>query len=212
MAVSVQQVEAACQNIGRFLESFGAAPDRPGDLQRCLEGLDWLRQVYREERALLAPYMDRVKDLSRQVHEALAAAREKLAGQYLEALAAVAAWQEIREACRDALVELAEAQNASRLESPSGWIEVKRARTISLPKNGTPQREQLCDILTRADRWADVSLPNPARLLKAMDAGLFAADQVGELSRLCPVRTLCRLVAHPSGRASAEGGGGETDE
>jgi uncharacterized membrane protein YccC len=143
MAVTGQQVEDACDNIARNLETFRAAPDRPADLKRCLDAMAWLREQYREAPALLAPYVGRLKLLSQQVHQALADARESLTSQYLQANAAVAAWEDIREACRDALVELATAQNAQRLESPQGWIEVKRAQSISLPKAGTPRGRNL---------------------------------------------------------------------
>ena len=185
------QVNEACEEIARRLASFRADADNVTDLRWCLEKLAWLREQYRGDEAAFAPHMDRIKDLSRQVREGLAASREALTAKYLEAAGAVTAWEAIREACRDALLELANEQNAQRLDSPSGWVEVKRSQSVSLPKTGTPQREQLLNLITRAQRWPDVGYPNATRLLKAIEGGLFTPDQAGELARLCPAQTIC---------------------
>jgi hypothetical protein len=47
--------------------------------------------------------------------------------------------------------------------------------------------------------WPHVAYPSAARLLKAMDGGLFAPQQVEEIVRLCPVQEICRLAVHPNG-------------
>ena len=193
------QVNDACQEIARRLESFRADAGRVADLQWCREKLAWLREQYRGDAAVFAPYMDRVKGLSQQVRDVIAASRETLTVKYLEAAHAVTAWEAVREACREALLEWAGGENAQRLDSPAGWVEVKRLRTASLPKPGTPQREQLQALITEAQRWPDVAYPNAARLLKAVDGGLFTPQQVGEIVRLCPVQEICRLAAHPNG-------------
>ena len=160
----------------------------------------WLREQYRQDKALLTPHLDRIKDLGRQVAEAVATARESLAARYLEAVSAANAWERTREACRDALMELAAAEQAERLEAAGGWVEVKRIRTLSLPEAGTPQREELCATITRAGRWPEVASPNAARLLKAVDGGLFSPQETGEIARLCPTQTVCRLVGHVAGQ------------
>jgi hypothetical protein len=193
------QVNDACQEIARRVESFRTDAGRVTDLQWCREKLEWLREQYRGDPAVFAPYMDSIKGLSRRVREVTAASREALTAKYLEAAGEVTAWETVREACRDALVELANEENAQRLDSPIGWVEVKRLRTASLPKPGTPQREQLQALITEAQRWPDVAYPNAARLLKAIDGGLFTPQQVGEIVRLCPVQETCRLAAHPNG-------------
>jgi len=64
----------------------------------------------------------------------------------LEAVGAITAWEDVREACRLALIELSVAQNIGRFDSPQGSVEVNKATSISLPKSGTPQREQSYDI------------------------------------------------------------------
>lgn len=197
--VNAAQIEQACEEIARHLANFSADASRAADLQACLSKLAWLREQYRADRQAIAPYVDRLKDLSRQVREALAASRQLLTGKYIEAVSAVAAWEWVREAYRAALLELAAAENAQRLDSPQGWVEVKHARSVSLPRLGTPQREQLLAIITQAQRWPDVAYPTPARLLKAMDAGLFTPEQAAELARLCPPQTICRLATHPAG-------------
>ena len=108
----------------------------------------------------------------------------------------MSAWEDLREACREMLLELASAENAHRLESPQGYVEVKQFQTASLPKAGTPQRQELADLITQAQRWPDVAYPSAARLQKALAAGLFTAEQAGEVARLCPVQTVYRLEAH----------------
>lgn len=192
------QVNEACDEIARRLASFRANVDCVTDLQWCFAKLAWLRQEYRGDPAAFAPQIDRIKDLSRQVRQAAAQSRETLTVKYLEACAAVAAWDALREACREVLMDLANEQDAHRLDSPLGWVEVKRTHTVSLPKPGTPQRDQLLAIITQAERWPDVAYPNPARLLKAIGGGLFTPQQAGELALLCPTQIICRLAAHPN--------------
>jgi hypothetical protein len=194
-----EQVNEACDEIARRLASFSADADRVTDLQWCLEKLAWLREQYRSDPAVFAPHMDRIKGVSGQVREVLGTYRETLTAKYLEAASAVTGWEAIREACREVLLELANAENTQRLDSPQGWVEVKRARAASLPKPGTPQREQLFALITLAQRWPDVAYPNPARLLKALDGGLFTPEQAGEIARLCPITTISRLAVHPKG-------------
>jgi uncharacterized membrane protein YccC len=197
--VTTAQINDDCDEIARRLGAFRADADCVTDLQWCVHKLAQLRQDYRGDPAAFAPHMDRIKDLSGQVREALSASGEALTAKYLEAAGAVAAWQEIREACRDVLLELANQQDAQRLDSPAGWIEIKRSRAASLPKPGTPQREELLALITRAELWPEVAYPNAARLLKAVDAGRFTPQQAGQIARLCPAQTICRLAVHPNG-------------
>jgi hypothetical protein len=191
------EVHGACDEIGRRLASFVSDTDNVIDLQWCLEKLANLREDYRRDPASFMPHMDRVKDLSRQVREALICSREQLTAKYLEAAEAVTAWQSIREACREALLELVSQEDTQRLESLAGWIEVKRSRTMSLPKPGTPQREELLEVIAQAELWREMTYPVPARLLKAVDSGQFTPQQSGQVVRLCPPQTVCRLIAHP---------------
>jgi hypothetical protein len=200
MAITLQQVEEACGSIGRDLEAFRASPDRLSDLQGCLAGLQWLRECYRQDKTLMASYVDRLRELSRQVREALSGARESLTERYLKAAAAMSAWEAIRDACRDALVELSGAENVERFDSAEGWVQVRRVKSMSLPKIGTDQREQLSALITQAARWPDVAFPSAPRLLKALEGGLFSPDQAAEIARLCPTRTTCRLISHPDRR------------
>lgn len=190
------QVNDACEGITSRLESFRGDADRVTDLQWSLETLAWLRQQYRCNPDSFALHMDRVKGLSQQVRQALAASREALTAKYLEAASAVSAWKATREACRHVLLELANQENAERLDSPLGWVEIKRSRTATLPRPGTPQREQLLTLITQAERWPDVGYPSAGRLLKALDGGLFTPEQAGEIALLCPAQTTCRLTAH----------------
>jgi hypothetical protein len=191
-----RQIEEACENIGRDMAAFRADPDRVAELQRCLTAIGWLREQYRLDKAALEPFMDRLKDLSRQTQQALSDARETLTTKYLEAVGALTAWEDVREACRLALIELSVAQNIGRFDSPQGSVEVKQATSISLPKTGTVQREQLCEIITSAGRWSEVALPNASRLLKAVEENLFSQEQAREISRLCPTQIIYRVAGH----------------
>ena len=191
-----RQIEEACENIGRDLAAFRADPDRVAELRRCLAAIGWLREQYRADKAALEPFMDRLKNLSRQTQQALSDARETLTTKYIEAAGAITAWEDVREACRLALIELSVAQNIGHFDSPQGSVEVKKATSISLPKSGTPQREQLCDIITSAGRWSEVALPNASRLLKAIEENLFSQEQALEINRLCPTQIIYRVAGH----------------
>jgi hypothetical protein len=194
-----RRVEDVCDDIDRGLAGFRADGDSVLELQGCLAGLRWLRERYRADNASVEPYLERVKDLSRQVHAAVAASGESLTAKYMEALSAVSAWQAVREACREALLDLANVENAQRLDCPRGWIEIKRNQSASIPRLGTPQRKQLNELITQAQCWPEVAYPNAARLLKAVAAGLFTPQQAGTIGELCPTQTICRLVAHDHG-------------
>lgn len=193
------QVNEACDEIARRLAIFRADIDCVTDLQWCLDKLAWLREQYRLDPAVFSPRMDRIKELSRQVRETLCASRESLTAKYMEANSAVSAWQAVREACRAALLELANAENAQRLVSPQGVVDIKRSRTMSLPKLGTQQRADLSAIITEAQRWPDVAYPSAPLLLKAVDGGLFTPQQAGQIALLCPIQIICRVSAHPNG-------------
>lgn len=195
MAVTAQ-IANACQEMTSRLNSFRQDATRVTDLQWCIEKLNWLRAEYRADPAALADSLVSIKELSRQVREVLLASSESLTASYLDAARQAAAWESYREACRDALVELASDPSIQRLESPQGWIEIKRSRSVTLPKSGSSQREQLLNLISQAQRWPDVALPNGARLLKALDGGLFSADIAEQIARLCPAQTICRLATH----------------
>ncbi len=202
MTTTAKHVEDACASLQRHLDAFAADATRTADLQRCLDLVQWLRQEYRQNSALLAPHMDRVKQLSQAVKTALSQARQSLVSQYLQAAGAVYAWERIRDNCRSLLLELATAENAQRLECPNGYVEIVRGCALTLPKAGTRQREQLCALISQAGCWPEVAYPNPVRLLKAMDEGRFGS-QAAQVAQLCPARTTCRLQAHGDGQTPA---------
>lgn len=197
MGQDKDNLDHMCGEIARRLAAFRADASRIIDLQFCLEKLAWLREEYRTNPDALASRIDALKDISRQVRETITISCEVLTAKYLEAVSAVAAWETVREACRAALLELSNSSDLQRMDSPQGWIEVKRTRAITMPKPGTPQREQLLSLIARAQRWPDVAIPSPARLLKAIDAGLFVPEDVDKITQLCPAQTVCRLAAHP---------------
>ena len=111
-----------------------------------------------------------------------------------EAVQATTAWQKRRDDCRALLVELAAADRLERLDCPQGHIEVKYAKSAVVPGPGTPQRAELYALLDAAQRWADVAVVNPLRLMKAVDQGLFTPLQVGQITKLCPVQSSARLT------------------
>ncbi|RPI60272.1 MAG: hypothetical protein EHM48_07500 [Planctomycetaceae bacterium] len=202
MEYDTDKVEQACSDISRRLASFRADAARVEDLRQCLVALDWLRQQYRCRQAVVAPYLDRIKELSGQVRQAMAESRESLTAKYLEAVSAVAAWEEMREACRDVLLELANAENVQCLTSPRGSVEIKHSQIALLPKTGTAQREELLAVITQAQRWPDVAYPSPARLSRALEGNLFTPEQAAQVTRLCPIQTVYRLAAHHNGDRS----------
>ncbi len=199
MAITQQQIEETCGKIERGLAAFAGDAARVIELQNALVWLQWLRQQYRDNRALLDPFVQRLQDYGQQITQAVRSARGALAAEYLRAGQAVQDWERRREACRDALVELARADKLDRFESSDGWIEVRAFRGMSLPKPGTPQRAQLGELITQAGRWPEVASPVGVRLLKALDDGLFAAEQAERLRALCPVLTVWRLTGHAQG-------------
>jgi len=194
MAITQQQVQEACANIERSLETFRADPQKVDQLGGALAAQQWLREQYRTNKDLLEPHVDRLRDLGRAICDCLRAAREALTEEYLRAMDAENAWKSRRQTCRDALIELARADNVEHFESSSGRIDLKQVRSMTLPKAGTPQREELAGLIRDSGRWEDVTAPNAARLLKALDEGLFTPEQAARLALLCRVGTSFRLM------------------
>ncbi len=189
-------IQEACEEIERGLANFLANADHVTDLQLCLSKLAWLRQQYRADAEAVSTHVERIKGLRQRVRQALLSAREHLTAKFLEASEAATAWAAARDACRDALVELSNTENFQRLDCPRGWIEIKHAQTMLLPKIGTAHREQLLAIIADAQLWPQVGFPSAARLSKAIAKGLFSPQQTGEIVRLCPAQTTCRLMSH----------------
>lgn len=198
MGTTTKQIEDACGAIEQSLASFAESSENVLQLQRAMADLAWLREQYAADKTLLTPYMDRLKDLSRQVREAAAAAKDALTAQFLRATAAAGAWTDIRDACREALADLAASQGIKRFDCPDGAVFVNQSRSLSLPKTGSSQREELLALISETGRWPQVGQPNPTRLLKAIDQGLFTPQHAAQLAALCPVHTISRLVAKPN--------------
>ena len=199
MAITPQQIEQACDYIDKGTEAFAADQTRLADLRQALSWLQWLREQYRLDKAAVEPYVERLQACGQRMCSAARAARAALTDEYLRAGQAVSAWRQRREACRDALVELARADNVEHFESQAGRIAVRRVRALSVPKAGTSERAELADIITRAGRWADVGVPNANKLLKALDERLFPPELAAQITHLCNPHTACRLVARASG-------------
>lgn len=191
-------IAQACDNLTRTLEAFRAQPQQLTALRQCLDQLQHLREEYRQDKAAFAPHVEKLRQLSAQVHEAIAAAAEMLAGQYLEAVAQTSAWQKIRETCRDALAELAKARKIPRFTCAAGTIEARPFQSMALPPAGSPARQALSDLITLAGRWPEVAYPTGPKLLKAFAQGLFSPEQAAQLTQLCPVETQVRLMAKGS--------------
>ena len=196
MAITQQQVQEACGKMERCLEEFRSDPRNVEELQRALAAQRWLRNEYRANRLVLDPFADRLRALGRAIGDVIRSARQALTEEYLRAAEAVEASRRRREACRDALIELAQADKVQRFDSPRGWIDVIQVRSVTLPKTGTPEREELIALIRESGHWEAVAQPNSRKLSRALDQGLFTSEQAGRLTRLCPVETVCRLTGH----------------
>ena len=196
MSNDAEHVGEACETIEAGLAAFAADARQVGSLAEAVAALHWLRGQYRRRRAALEPHLPRLKECSAKLADTLKAAREPLVEAYLEAARTVAEASRTRDACRDALAELADAEGVDQFRAPGGAIEVRHVEVLTLPEKDTPQRGQLARLLTESGRWAEVGHPNAARLLRALKAGRFTADHAAKIGRLCPVETTCRLAAH----------------
>ena len=204
MAIAVADIEQACQAAESALAEFSADASKLAALRRARENLQWLREQYRTEPALLQPFLDRLKSCSQQVVAAMRAAATALADEYIHAGQMVEAWQARREICRDALAELARLDNVQQFQAASCNIDVKPFRSLRLPPADSPDRQEIMAIIGQAGLWAETTVLNPSRLLKAVDGGRFAPPQAARLTVLCPVETSCRLSARRPDRPGAQ--------
>ncbi len=197
MSTTPKQIQDACGNIETCLKNFAADNERIFDLQRALAALQWLRQQYAADKALVEPFLQQLKHYSQQIAQIIAAAREALTNDFLAAGTAVAAWEQRRDACREILIELAHTQHVEHLQASGGSVEIKQVRSLTMPRPGTPQRDELTEIIRQANIWEAVASPIAPKLLKAMDDGLFTPEQAAKLSQVCPVGSTWRLAAKP---------------
>ena len=189
-----RQVDGMCERIERDVRSFEEDPERVAELRGAMEALRSLRDQYADNKTMMAPYVDRLSEYSRRLRASISAARQRLTEKYLQASRAVKKWREIREGCRDALLELVRAENVECFQAEQGWIEIHATRTVSLPDAGTSEREEVLALITQAGLWAEVGQPNGHKLLRALDGGRFSPEAAARVAELCPVRTVHRLA------------------
>ncbi len=187
------KIDQACNNIDEALGRYEADPDDLVSLQRALAGLQFCRDAWRDSRAAVEPHLDRVRTLSSRLTSLLEKNRQALVDGYLEAVQAIRQQEETREAIREALLELSQAQDGTTFEGPGGHIEVKQHRSVNLPRAGTDARRELAEVLSRHGVWPQVGTPNAGRLLKAMESGAFPDEALDRLNRICPVQSTPRL-------------------
>jgi hypothetical protein len=198
MRMSRTQVEEACERIEQHLSDTGRET-QPTDvlpLAHAAADLRQLRDAYSADPAALRPYVDRLRDYSRRIGQGLSASREALASTYLEWAERERAARTRREACRDALLELARAEPFRRLEVPGGRVELHESRAVSLPRKGTPARRELAEIIEESGAWSQVAQLSPARLLRALDTGALDPDVAEQIQRICPVQPIHRIAGH----------------
>jgi len=200
VAITPPQVEEACGTIERSLGAFRADPRDTAPLLHAVETQQWLRDQYRDNRAVLDPFADRLRDLGQAISESIRSARQALTEAYLRATEAANAWDRRRRVCRDALADLARTDGIERFESPLGWIDVHHIRSVTLPSAGTPERDELGALIRETGKWEAVTQPNGRKLAKALDEGLFSPEQAARLAALCTIETVCRLTGHSHDR------------
>lgn len=196
MAITEQKIQQMLADVDGFLAAYRGDPERIPELQKALAAMNWLRGQYREDRSAFEPFVDRLHQAGKQVAECIRAGQEVLAAAYLEAGEAISAWRAKREACREALAELARADGVKQFLCRTGCINVSRTQSLTLPRLDTAQRDQLAAVISEAGAWAAVAHPSSSRLKKALDDGLFNAAQAERITALCPERTVYRLIGH----------------
>jgi hypothetical protein len=196
MTLTAETVEQVCGRIERGQADFAADPTNVAALHEAFGLLQWLRGQYHDNRAVLDGCVGRLRELREKMLGVVRQSQQALTAEYIKAGQAARAWQDRQAACRDLLAEVATLDGSQRLDSPEGQLDVTHTRTLTLPPAGSAERAQLLALLDESGRWSDVATVNPLRLAKAMDTGRFAPEQVGRLTKLCPVRAACRLAVH----------------
>lgn len=196
MALPPSRIEETCDSIRTDLTAFAGDPSRLDELLRAVSSLEWLRRQYGVDKTGFEQHVDALKDLSRQVTDSLRTAREALTSEFIQASEAQTAWRRRREVCRDALIDLVAADGVKRFDSPDGWVDVRGAGALSLPKPGTDSREEIRAMVTKAGRWPDLGILNARRLQEALSKGLFFPAEAARIQELCPTRDAHRLIVH----------------
>jgi hypothetical protein len=196
MSLTAETVEQVCGRIERGQADFAADGANVAALHEALGLLQWLRQQYHDNRDVLDGCVGRLRELREKLVAAVRQSQQALTAEYVKAGQAARAWQDRQAACRDLLAEVAMLDGVEQFDSPEGQLDVAHVRTVTLPAAGSAERAQLMAVLNESGRWADVATVNPIRLAKAMDTGLFSPEPAGRLTKLCPVRSVCRLAVH----------------
>ncbi|MFH2007392.1 MAG: hypothetical protein ABI333_12475 [bacterium] len=197
-----QQLLDALAAIERDLASCAVDPAAVSGVLRARSGLQELREQYTgtpsADRSFWERHLERLQACGESIRRCLSSCRDHLAAEFLRADQSAKKWQEAREACRDALIELARTEQITHVQAAEGRVVIKESITTSLPPNDTPEREELVQIIEQTGRWAEVGVLNPARLRKALDQGGFSEEQAARIAELCPPKTIYRLTVLPS--------------
>ncbi|MFB3891037.1 MAG: hypothetical protein ACE15C_03330 [Phycisphaerae bacterium] len=193
MSINLAQAQETCERIKRNVEAFRAAPAKIEPLLAAMSSLQWLRGLYPYNKAAIGPCVGELRELGAAVAECARQAREALTEEYLKATSAIRAWEHRREVCRDALMELAKTDRVALFSSASGAVEVKPYRALTLPRAGTPQRDELAALIRETGRWEALTMPNGGRILKALDDNVLSPDQAARMTALCRIEDTVRL-------------------
>lgn len=187
-------IEQACQRVERGLADFAASPQRFHALQDAMVTQQWLRRQYQAGPQPFQDYVSRLKALGQALRGALRQAQDRLVEEYLKANQAIEAWEQRRQACREALMELTRTEGIAEFAAASGQVRVVPSRALRLPPADSPERGQMMDLLEQAGMLRSVCLPNPTRLLKAVEGGRFSPEQAARLAQLCPIEQTLRVI------------------
>lgn len=202
----VGQIESKLHEI-----ESGNGRAEPGDGKRgaadALSEVAWrlgvLREQYRRQPGSMTAAVPALSQARARFDALLAARMGEIADRFHAVNEAMRRLEAERDVWRDTLIRLAGQVQRREIAGQSAVVAVKPTRTLTVPLQNTPQREQLEQSLRIGGCWEQVSYLSRARLQQALEGDRLSSDVAATVRQLCPVTASFAVSSRPAGRPAA---------
>ncbi len=201
----VAQIESKLNSIengnGRT-EAVGTPQGQADALADVAWRLGVLREQYRRQPGSMSAAVPALSRARARFDALLAARVSEIADRFHAVNEALRRLEAERDVWRDTLIRLAGQMQRREIIGRSAVVAVRPTRTLTVPQQNTPQREQLEQTLRDGGCWEQVSSLSRARLQQAFEDGKLSPEVAGAVGQLCPVTASFAVSSRPAGGAA----------
>ncbi|MCP4680685.1 MAG: hypothetical protein GY854_35430 [Deltaproteobacteria bacterium] len=184
--------------IGRLESGSG----KPSECFAISLQLEELRSQYREYPMSFEGHISTLKTIGERFESWLNSNLSRIVSWYCEINEQLNELESQKAFLRGHFVTSAKRTQSMREVIYEGGANAVRVRSFdsrTLPPAATPERKELEETITQADRWVEVGQINKGRLQNALRKGLFNDEQTALIERLCPKATSYQVSLRQSG-------------